>query len=337
MSTSMLLDEGFGIERLRAVERPRGTPGTGEVLLRVKAVSLNRRDLLLVQGVYNPKQVLPIVPCSDAAGLVEEVGPGVTRFSAGDRVALHFFLGWMSGEPTSQKLATALGGPGGDGTLRQTMVVPESALVPIPASMSFETASTLPCAALTAWSAVVDLGRTRPGDSVLVQGTGGVSLFALQFAKMCGARVIATTSNEEKAARLTALGADAVVNYAADRNWGATARDLAGGRIDLVVDVGGGETLEASLRAVRPGGTIALVGVLGGARATLTLTLAVMRQVRLQGVTCGDREAFEAMLRAISLEGIDPVIDSVHPLERAQDAFRLMEANAHVGKIVIAV
>lgn len=337
MSTCMLLDEGFGIERLRAVERPRGTPGPGEVLLRVKAVSLNRRDLLLVQGVYNPKQVLPIVPCSDAAGLVEEVGPGVTRFAAGDRVALHFFLGWISGEPTSQKLATALGGPGGDGTLRETMIVPESALVPIPASMSFETASTLPCAALTAWSAVIDLGRTRPGDSVLVQGTGGVSLFALQFAKMCGARVIATTSSEEKAARLTALGADAVVNYAADRNWGATARDLAGGRIDLVVDVGGGETLEASLRAVRPGGTIALVGVLGGARATLTLTLAVMRQVRLQGVTCGDREAFEAMLRAISLEGIDPVIDSVHPLERAQDAFRLMEANAHVGKIVIAV
>jgi NADPH:quinone reductase-like Zn-dependent oxidoreductase len=334
-SRAIVLEQAFGIDQLVLAERGIVEPGRSDVRLRVGAVSLNRRDLLLVQGIYNPRQELPIVPCSDAAGIVEAVGPECRRFQPGDRVALHFFLGWPSGEPTSAKLATALGGPGGDGTLREHMIVPEDALVRLPDTLSIDAAATLPCAALTAWSAIVDLGRTRPGDCVLIQGTGGVSMFALQFAKMMGAFVVATTSSADKAARLTALGADAVVNYATDRNWATTARELANGRIDLVVDVGGHETLDASLRAVRPGGTIALIGVLGGAKATVTLTLAVMRQVRLQGVTCGDREAFEAMIRAIAQNGIDPVIDSVYPLAEAADAFLRMESNAHVGKIVV--
>jgi NADPH:quinone reductase-like Zn-dependent oxidoreductase len=324
----------FGLDHLALVERDTPQPGHGAVRVRVRAVSLNRRDALLVQGIYNPRQRLPVVPCSDASGIVDAVGPGVARLKAGDRVVAHFFTGWIAGEPKPEKLATALGGAGGDGTLQECVVLPEEALLPLPDALSFEAAATLPCAALTAWSAVRDL---RPGDTVLVQGTGGVSIFALQFARLAGARVIATTSSDDKAARLRALGADAVLNYRTDPDWGRHAREAAGGRLDLVVDVGGAATLEASLRAVRPGGTIALVGVLGGAAATIPLPLAVMRQVRLQGVTCGDREAFEAMLRAIRLHGLEPVISHAFGLDEAPVAFRAMEDGSHFGKIVIRV
>jgi NADPH:quinone reductase-like Zn-dependent oxidoreductase len=285
-----------------------------------------------VQGIYNPRQRLPVVPCSDASGTVEAVGPGVSRLGPGDRVVAHFFTGWIAGEPTSEKLATALGGAGGDGTLQETVLLPEDALLPIPEAMSFEAASTLPCAALTAWSAVREV---RPGDTVLVQGTGGVSIFALQIARLAGARVIATTSSEAKAERLRALGAEAVLNYRTDPDWARHAREAAGGRLDLIVDVGGATTLNASLRAIRPGGTIALVGVLGGATATVTLPLAVMRQVRLQGITCGDREAFEAMLRAIDLHGLQPVVSHTFSFDEAPLAFRAMEEGSHFGKIVI--
>jgi NADPH:quinone reductase-like Zn-dependent oxidoreductase len=195
----------FGLDHLALVERDTPQPGHGEVRVRVRAVSLNRRDALLVQGIYNPRQRLPVVPCSDASGIVEAVGPGVARLKAGDRVVAHFFTGWIAGEPKPEKLATALGGAGGDGTLQECVVLPEEALLPLPDALSFEAAATLPCAALTAWSAVRDL---RPGDTVLVQGTGGVSIFALQFARLAGARVIATTSSDDKAARLRALGAE---------------------------------------------------------------------------------------------------------------------------------
>jgi NADPH:quinone reductase-like Zn-dependent oxidoreductase len=322
----------FGLDHLALAERATPEPGHGEVRVRVRAVSLNRRDVLLVQGIYNPRQRLPVVPCSDASGTVEAVGPGVSRLGPGDRVVAHFFTGWIAGEPTSEKLATALGGAGGDGTLQETVLLPEDALLPIPEAMSFEAASTLPCAALTAWSAVREV---RPGDTVLVQGTGGVSIFALQIARLAGARVIATTSSEAKAERLRALGAEAVLNYRTDPDWARHAREAAGGRLDLIVDVGGATTLDASLRAIRPGGTIALVGVLGGAAATVTLPLAVMRQVRLQGITCGDREAFEAMLRAIDLHGLQPVVSHTFSFDEAPLAFRAMEEGSHFGKIVI--
>jgi NADPH:quinone reductase-like Zn-dependent oxidoreductase len=322
----------FGLDHLALAERATPEPGHGEVRVRVRAVSLNRRDVLLVQGIYNPRQRLPVVPCSDASGTVEAVGPGVSRLGPGDRVVAHFFTGWIAGEPTSEKLATALGGAGGDGTLQETVLLPEDALLPIPEAMSFEAASTLPCAALTAWSAVREV---RPGDTVLVQGTGGVSIFALQIARLAGARVIATTSSEAKAERLRALGAEAVLNYRTDPDWARHAREAAGGRLDLIVDVGGATTLDASLRAIRPGGTIALVGVLGGATATVPLPLAVMRQVRLQGITCGDREAFEAMLRAIDLHGLQPVVSHTFSFDEAPLAFRAMEEGSHFGKIVI--
>ncbi len=325
----------FGLDGLRLATREVGEPGPGEVRLRLQAASLNRRDLLLVEGIYNPKQTLPVVPCSDGAGVVEAVGPGVTRVAPGDRVALHFFTGWISGEPNTEKLATALGGPGGDGTLATHMIVAADAVVKLPEAIDTATAATLPCAALTAWSAIVDLGRVRPGDTVLIQGTGGVSLFALQFAVRAGARVIGLTSSPERAEVMRRLGAAEVVNYREVPKWGPVARDLAGGRIDLVVEVGGAETLDQSVRFVRPGGTVALIGVLSGNFATFNLSLAVMRQVRMQGVTCGDREAFEAMLRSIAVSGIDPVIDSRFALTQARAAFERMKANGHVGKILI--
>ena len=336
MPTARVLEcPAFGLDHLRLATREIGEPGPGEVRLRLEAASLNRRDLLLVEGAYNPKQTLPVVPCSDGAGIVEAVGPGVTRVAVGDRVALHFFTGWISGEPNADKLATALGGPGGDGTLATRMIVSAEAVVRLPEAIDTATAATLPCAALTAWSAIVDLGRVRPGDTVLIQGTGGVSLFALQFAVRAGARVIGLTSSDERAAVMHRLGAAEVLNYRAEPKWANAVREAAGGRVDLVVEVGGATTLDQSVRCVRPGGTVALIGVLGGNFATFNLSLAVMRQVRLQGVTCGDREAFEAMLRAIAVFGIDPVIDSRFPLDEAPAAFARMKADAHVGKILI--
>jgi NADPH:quinone reductase-like Zn-dependent oxidoreductase len=248
---------------------------------------------------------------------------------------VHFFPGWIAGAPDMVKLATALGGPGGDGTLQQTLLIGEQALLRLPDNVSTQAAATLPCAALTAWSAIVEQGGVRPGSVVLTQGTGGVSLFAVQFAKMLGARVVATTSSGAKAATLRKLGADAVVDYRAEPDWARRARESAGGPIDLIVEVGGAETLDASLRLIRPGGTIALIGVLSGAKAAINLPLAVMRQVRLQGVTCGHRENFEAMLRAIAAHGIDPAISHRFGLAEAREAFACMAANQHVGKIVV--
>lgn len=335
MPKAVVLDGGFGLERLTLVERPREEPGPGEVRLRVAAVSLNRRDLLLVQGVYNPRQPLPVVPCSDAAAVVEAVGPGCSRVAPGDRVVVQFMTGWLAGPLTREALGTALGGFGGDGTLRETMLVPEQALLPVPAEMSLEAAATLPCAALTAWSAVVELGQVQPGQTVLTQGTGGVSLFALQFARQAGARVLATTSSPERAERLTALGAERVF-LRSDPDWPAAAR-AAAGDIDLVVDIGGAGSLAAALRLVKPGGTIALVGVLGGADATVPLPLAVMRQVRLQGVTCGSRASFAAMLRAMAGGAVEPVIGARFPLAAFGAAFRLMAGDGHIGKIVISL
>ena len=332
-----IIDGGFGLDNLTIAEVRTREPGPGEVRLRVEAVSLNRRDLLLVQGIYNPRQDLPSVPCSDGAGIADAVGAGCKRIRKGDRAVLHMMPDWLSGEPSSAKLSHAYGGACREGTLEQMIIVPERALLEIPDKMSFEAAATLPCAAITAWSAIVTLGHVQPGDCVLIQGTGGVSLFALQFAKMNGATIIATTSSPEREQRLKALGADATVNYRMDKDWARTARRLAPeGRLDLIVDVGGGGTLDASLRVIRPGGTIALIGVLDGASATLNLPLAVMRQVRLQGVTCGSRETFEAMLRAVTAHGIDPVIDTRYTFATVRQAFERMEANAHVGKIIIA-
>lgn len=327
----------FGLENLALVERPDPRPGPGQALVRLRAASLNFRDLLTVEGKYNPKQKLPLIPCSDGAGEVVEVGEGVTRVKAGDRVCTVFAQKWLAGRPTRERLRSTLGGPL-DGTLAELAVFDQEGLVRTPDVLTDEEAATLPCAAVTAWSALVTEGNLTAGDTVLVQGTGGVSLFALQLAKILGARVIATSSSDEKLARVRAMGADETINYDELPLWGARARELTGGNgVDHVVEVGGAGTLQQSLQATRFGGTISLIGNLAGTKTELLLTHVFMQKIRLQGILVGDRESFEAMNRAIAQNGLKPVIDCVFPLEEAPAAFAHMAAGGHFGKIVVQI
>lgn len=327
----------FGLDRLRLAERPDPAPGPGELLLAVRAVALNHRDLTTVEGTYNPRQRLPLVPCSDAAAEVVAAGAGVTRFAAGDRVCPLFSQRWLCGEPERERLRSTLGGPL-DGTLAERMAVPAESAVAVPEHLSDEEAATLPCAALTAWSAVVTHGRTKPGDVVLVLGTGGVAVFALQLARLAGARVIVTSSSDDKLARARELGAWATINYRAEPEWGRRVKELTGDRgADLVVEVGGAETLSRSLHAVRMGGTIAMIGALSGGAAPLSVIPILMRQVRVQGVLVGDREGFEAMNRALAAHRLRPVVDRVFPFGEAPAAFRHLASGGHFGKVVVRV
>jgi NADPH:quinone reductase-like Zn-dependent oxidoreductase len=307
----------------------------GDLAVRLRAVSLNFRDLLTLQGKYNPKMRLPLVPCSDGAGEVVAVGEGVTRVRPGDRVSTVFAQRWTAGRPTRERLRSTLGGPL-DGTLTEFAVFNEEGLVRTPDHLSDEEAATLPCAAVTAWSALVTEGGVTAGDTVLVQGTGGVSIFALQFARLLGARVIATSSADAKLARVRELGAFEGINYRDVPDWGARAKELAGGEgVDHVVEVGGAETLAQSLRAVRFGGTISLIGNLTGTTTQVVLTQVFMQNVRLQGILVGHRDSVEAMNRAIALHGMHPVIDRAFPFEEAPAAFAHLAAGGHFGKIVV--
>jgi NADPH:quinone reductase-like Zn-dependent oxidoreductase len=328
---------GFGLDHLALVERPDPAPGPGQALVRLRAASLNFRDLLTAEGKYNPKQKLPLIPCSDGAGEVVAVGEGVTRVQPGDRVCTVFAQKWLAGRPTRERLRSTLGGPL-DGTLAELALFDQEGLVKAPESLSDEEAATLPCAAVTAWSALVTEGNLTAGETVLVQGTGGVSLFALQLAKLLGARVIATSSSDEKLERVRAMGADETINYNEVPTWGARARELTGGLgVDHVVEVGGAGTLQQSLQATRFGGTISLIGNLAGSKTELLLTQVFMQQIRLQGILVGSREGFEAMNRAIDLHRLRPVIDRAFPLEEAPAAFRAMAAGGHFGKIVVRI
>lgn len=328
--------ESFGLDKLALVSRPSVPLGPHGVRVAVGAVSLNYRDLLTVDGAYNPRQKLPLVPCSDAAGVVTAIGEHVTRFAVGDRVMTLFAQKWLAGRPTTEKLRTTLGGPL-DGVLAEEIALSEEGLVRVPDALSFAEASTLPCAALTAWSALEQAGVTS-GDTVLVQGTGGVSVFALQLAKLRGATVVVTSKSDDKLARARALGADHGINYATTPEWGKAAATYAGGDgIDCVVEVGGGGTLAQSLRAVRPGGTVAIIGVLAGNASELALTSVLMRNVRLQGVIVGHREGLEAMTRAIVHGKVKPVIGETFQFGEARAAFERMRAATHFGKIVVEV
>jgi NADPH:quinone reductase-like Zn-dependent oxidoreductase len=327
----------FGLDSLTLHERPDPTPGPGQALVRVKAVSLNYRDLLMVKGVYNPKQPLPLVPCSDAAGEVLAVGVGVTRVTAGDRVAASFFQRWAAGEPTKAKLLSALGGPL-EGTLADHVVLHEDGLVQVPAHLTDEEAATLPCAGVTAWSAVVEQGGIRAGDTVLVLGTGGVSLFALQLARLAGARVIATSGREERLPRLRELGAWETINYQTTPDWPKRVKELTGGvGADHVVEVGGAGTFNKSVRSVRVGGRVSLIGVLSGAAGEIALNPILMQNIRVQGVIVGSRESFEKMNRAIAQHAMRPVVDRVFPFAEARNAFDHMASQAHFGKVVIRI
>ena len=332
------LQDISGIEALRLVEKPVPSPGERDVLVRIRAVSLNYRDLLTVKGGYGSRQKLPLIPLSDGAGVVEAVGSGVTQFKAGDKVIGSFFENWIGGRPTRDKLAGALGGSA-DGVLCEYRVFRQEALILSPPHLSFEEAATLPCAGLTAWGAVVGAGATKPGDVVLTQGTGGVSLFALQFAAMCGARIIATSSSDAKIEKLKNLGADETVNYVSVPEWGKLAREMtAGNGVDLVVEVGGVGTLNESIRATRIGGTIALIGVLAGpSPGASRLPLIVMQQQRIQGVMVGPVEDLQAMANAMAAVKLRPVIDRVFAFEDCKEAFAYMAEGKHFGKIAIAI
>lgn len=327
----------FGLDNLVLADRPDPRPGPGQVLVRLRAASINYRDLLTVEGKYNPKQKLPLIPCSDGAGEVVEAGEGVTRVQPGERVCTVFAQKWISGRPTRERLRSTLGGPL-DGTLAELAVFDEEGLVKTPDHLSDEEAATLPCAAVTAWTALVAEGGVTAGDTVLVQGTGGVSLFALQIAKMLGARVIATSSQDEKLERVRQMGADGLINYREVPDWGRRAKELTGGTgVDHVVEVGGAGTLAQSLQALRFGGTVSLIGNLAGTRAEILLTHVFMQNIRIHGILVGHRESFEALTRAVALHGMRPVVDRVFPLEEARAAMEHMAAGGHFGKIVVRI
>jgi NADPH:quinone reductase-like Zn-dependent oxidoreductase len=303
-------------------------------VVRVRACSLNFRDLLVARGSYGRAVKAPLIPLSDGAGEVTAVGEGVTRVKPGDRVCGAFFQRWIEGELDDGKATSAMGG-GINGMLSEKVCLSAEGLVRAPSHLSFEEAATLPCAALTAWNALFRSGRLRPGESVLVQGSGGVSVFALQFANMAGARVIATSSSDVKLERLKAMGAEAGVNYKTTPDWDKSARAFTHGMgVDHVVEVGGAGTLPISFKAVRRAGHIALIGVLAGAGEVDPRSI-FLKSIRLQGIYVGSREMFEDMNRAIESSGMRPVIDRLFDLEQTADAMRYMESGSHLGKVCI--
>jgi NADPH:quinone reductase-like Zn-dependent oxidoreductase len=326
----------FGYDNLVLHERSDPEPGPGEVLVRLRAVALNFRDHLMVTGGYNPRQPLPLVPCSDGAGEVVKVGARVTRVKLGDRVMPIFAQEWLGGHPSIERIRSTLGGPR-DGLLRELAVFPEHALVHVPEHLDYEEAATLPCAALTAWNALVKFEPLSAGQRVLVLGTGGVSIFGLQLAKAMGAEVLVTSSSDDKLERARELGADHLINYKKVEDWGSEVRRLTGKQgVDVVLEVGGPGTLANSIRATAPGGLIALIGVLAKGE-TPNLTAIFMNGIRVQGLLVGSRDDFEAMNRAIARTRLRPVIDRVFAFAEARAAFAHLASGSHFGKVVIRV
>jgi NADPH:quinone reductase-like Zn-dependent oxidoreductase len=324
----------FGLDGLVWTDRPQPELKARQVLLKMRAVSLNYRDLMTLKGIYNPRMRLPQVPLSDGVGEVVAIGEGVTRVKVGDRVANTFFEKWVAGDLTEEGAKSALGA-GRDGVFAEYVVLDEDGVIQVPEHLTDEEAATLPCAALTSWAALIAYGRLKTGDTILAMGTGGVSLFALQFAKLSGVRVIITSSSDEKLARAKELGADDGINYKTTPDWEKEVRVLTGGRgVDHVVEVGGAGTFAKSLKAVRRGGAISLIGVLAGA-GEINLMPILMNGLRVQGIFVGSREMFEAMNVAISLHKLRPVVDKIFAFDEAQAAYQMMEAGAHFGKICI--
>ena len=329
------IQETFGLDQLRFVERPTPTPEPGHVRVRVRAVSLNFRDLLMVRGLYNPRQPLPLIPCSDGVGLIDAVGEGVTAFTVGDRVIGCFAQDWEDGPLTTSAQSSTLGGPR-DGMLCEYRCLPQHGVAKVPPHLSDAQAASLPCAALTAWSALVTHGKLEAGQTVVVLGTGGVSLFALQFAKSLGATVVVTSSSDAKLERVRDLGADHTVNYARTPDWHKAIRPLIGGA-DHVVEVGGAGTFDRSTRCLRPGGQLHLIGVLSGTNPPVNLTRVLMNQLRVQGVFVGHHNSLKTMLKHIEAKALQPVVDRVHPFEESVAAFHDFAAASHIGKTCIAV
>lgn len=328
----------FGIDNLTLAEREEPLPKETEVKVKFHAASLNYRDLMMVKGFYNPKLKRPLVPFSDGAGEVVEVGEKVTKFKVGDRVTPIFMQGWIDGAIDFNKARTALGGDT-DGVLREFGIFDENSLVCIPDHFSYEEAATLPCAAVTAYNALFESGRMKSDDSVLLQGTGGVSIFALQFAAALGTRIIITSSSDEKLERAKELGATDTINYKQREDWDKAVLELTGKQgVDHVVEVGGAGTIQKSLNAVKLGGHIAVIGVLSGTEGGLNPVQILMKSVRMQGIFVGSRQMFEDMNRMLcQYIHIKPVIDKVFEFGEIKDALKYMESGSHFGKIVVKI
>jgi len=324
-----------GIDALQLNEAASRPAGPGEVVVRMHANAINYRDYLTITDPVSRKLPYPRVPNSDGAGEVVAIGPGVTNVKVGDRVASCFFQRWTDGQCSAEAMASALGGAL-DGVLSQEAVLRADGVVPIPDHLSFAEAATLPCAALTAWNAIVETGRTNAGDWVLLLGTGGVSIFALQFAHMMGARTIITSSSDEKLETARALGATVTVNYRKHPNWEEVALEATKGRgVDLAVEVMGAQNLPRTVNATRIAGTIALIGAMHG--GTIDPALFMRRSIRMQGIYVGSRRMFLDMVQAIEAHKLKPVIDTTFAFEQAREAFKHMESQTHLGKIVINV
>jgi NADPH:quinone reductase-like Zn-dependent oxidoreductase len=329
--------DSFGLDHLLPAERPTPEPGPGEVLIRVRAASLNYRDLLVVLGKYNPRMKLPRVPLSDGAGEIVSVGANVTGWKTGDRVVVPFFPAWLSGDLTAEGAASALGGDV-DGMLREFATVRAEALLSIPEHLSFEQAATLPCAAVTAWNGLFVSGQLKPGQTLLLQGTGGVSLFGLQFGKIAGANIILISSSDAKLERARAMGADHTINYRTEPDWERRVHEIAGGRgVDLTLEVGGTGTLGKTLKATRYAGQVSLIGVLGGIAGDVQIAPVLHKSITIRGIYVGSRAIFESMNRAIAHYKIEPVIDRVFSFDESVAAFHHLESAQHFGKIVISI
>lgn len=329
------IEGDWSLDNLKLSQRPEPKPGPGQVLVRMNASSLNYRDLLVSERGYGTYTgTLPLIPVSDGVGVVSEIGPGVSRVIVGDRVCPVFFQNWIGGEPDLERLSQSLGGPI-DGTMAETMCLSEQGVVKVPAHLADAEAASLPCAALTAWSALT-ASATKPGDRVLIQGCGGVALFAVQFAKLLGSQVTVITSSDERMERVRQVGADATINYRTTPEWAKATRDITCGRgYDLIIELGGEKTLPQSLRCIKPGGTIAMIGVLSGSAMATSLGLIVTRQVRLQGVTVGHRDGFEAMIRAVDQHKLTPIVDRIFAFEELKQAMVYLKSGVQFGKVCI--
>jgi len=332
------LTPGRGIDTLTLGDLPALPPGPGEVAVRVRAVSLNYRDLVVARSTYSRGvKAADLVPCSDGAGEVESVGEGVRDVRPGDRVTALFFPRWLSGPPTAEACAAGLGAEV-DGMLAERVVLPAPAVLPFPAGYSYEEAACLPCAAVTAWHALFERVPLRGGQTVLVMGSGGVSVSALQMARAAGARVIATTGSPEKAPRLRELGAETVVDTRERPDWEKAVKEATGGRgVDQIVEVGGGGTLEKSVGCLATGGHIALLGVLAGPGSLANPFLLVVKSATLSGIFVGSKEHFARMNGFLARHGIRPVVDRVFPFEEAPAAYAHLASGSHLGKVVIRV
>lgn len=335
MHKAIIVDTGGGYEKVSLSFRDVKKPSANEITVRIHANSLNYHDMAVVSGMWGPSE--PRIPMADGAGVVTEVGSDVTEFKVGDHVVSTFFPTWLSGEPNVEGFATTPG-DGVDGYARALVTTNVNAFTHAPKGWSHTESSTLTTAALTAWRALMCDDALKPGDTVLIQGTGGVSIFALQFAKMAGATVIATSSSDAKLAKLKALGADHIINYKKELAWGSLAREITNGTgVDHVIEVGGPETLEQSMLAARVGGHISVIGILTGLEGNLSIVTALIKQLRLQGLIVGNRTQQQEMIKAIDANNMRPIIDKVFPVEDIVDAFRYQESNQHFGKICLNV